>query len=61
LGYSDFVPEVEEAFAAHQKSLKEREKRSFKLENTGMTEEELLKSQEELFKAARLRMQQQQE
>lgn len=61
LGYSDYLPEVNEANLQHQTICKYREKRAFKsLERSGMTEEELLKSQEELFKAARLRLQQSQ-
>lgn len=33
----------------YSSNLKEREKKSFKLKDTGMTEEEMIKSQEALF------------
>ncbi len=56
LGFESFVPLVQETLEEHSKSLKDRERKSFKLENSGLTPEELLKSQEELFARARERM-----
>jgi hypothetical protein len=56
--YTAPVSAVQEEFL---KSCKENPKKSFKLEDLGMSHEELLKSQEELFMRARMNMQQQQQ
>ena len=61
LGYADFVDQVVSEQTLHTKEQKEREsKRSAasKFGDTGMTQEELAKQQEELFKAAREKYQQ---
>ncbi|PVV02668.1 hypothetical protein BB560_002874 [Smittium megazygosporum] len=55
LGFESYIKEVKEAYSSHrQQLLKERMKRGTKLENSGMTEEELLASQEALFAKARM-------
>ena len=59
LGFEDYIDRVKEAFQEHSKSVKDREKKTFRLENSGLTPEELLKSQEELFARARQRFAQQ--
>lgn len=43
----------------HKELLKGKEKRNNKFQNSGLTEEELLKQQEELFKKSRDRLQSQ--
>ncbi|KAJ3216532.1 negative cofactor 2 transcription regulator complex subunit ncb2 [Dinochytrium kinnereticum] len=53
LGFDEYVAEVTEVYEEHAKQLKDREKRSSKLEDSGIPEEELLKQQEELFARAR--------
>lgn len=59
LGFGEYVSEVEGAHQEHQMQSKEKEKtRSVsKFEESGMTEEELLKQQEELFAQARQKLQ----
>ncbi|RYP77524.1 hypothetical protein DL771_001097 [Monosporascus sp. 5C6A] len=55
LGFSDYVPAVLEAAAAHKETQKVREKRGNKFEESGMSIEELQRLQEEQFAAARER------
>ncbi|KAI8895790.1 histone-fold-containing protein [Globomyces pollinis-pini] len=56
LGFEDYVPEMEELLTDHQKSLKDREKRSARMDNSGMTQEELIQFQEQMFAKAKERM-----
>ncbi|KAL2913702.1 negative cofactor 2 transcription regulator complex subunit ncb2 [Polyrhizophydium stewartii] len=56
LGFEEYISEIEGVQTEHQKSLKDREKRSTRLEDLGMSTEELLKNQEALFAKARERM-----
>lgn len=58
LGFESYIPAVLESLGEHNKAAKDREKKSFRLEDSGLTPEELLKSQEELFARARQRLQQ---
>ncbi len=61
LGFESFITNVEGALNEHKESVKgTKEKRNSKLENSGLTQEELEKQQEELFAKARARMEQQQ-
>lgn len=53
LGYSNYVADVQAAYQEHKSQAKDREKKTSKLDTSGMTEEELLKQQEELFERAR--------
>lgn len=54
LGFTGYVEEVGAAYEEAQSQAKEKEKvRGNKLERSGLTEEELLKQQEELFESAR--------
>ena len=56
LGFEDFVSAVSEEAELFQKSSKETARKPFRLENSGLSAEELLKSQEELFAKAREKM-----
>ncbi|PPQ77768.1 hypothetical protein CVT25_011203 [Psilocybe cyanescens] len=55
LGFTTFAPEVESVLKDHKQQQKDREKKVSKFEQSGMTEEELLAAQEELFAASRAR------
>ncbi|PAV20687.1 histone-fold-containing [Pyrrhoderma noxium] len=55
LGFEDFTTEVEDVLKDHKKLVKDREKKVSKLEQSGLTEEELLAQQEALFAASRKR------
>ncbi|KAI4519134.1 histone-fold-containing protein [Schizophyllum commune] len=57
LGFDSFTAEVEDVLKDHKQAQKEREKKVSKFENSGMTEEELLAAQEELFAASRAKFQ----
>ncbi|KAJ3224648.1 negative cofactor 2 transcription regulator complex subunit ncb2 [Clydaea vesicula] len=59
LGFEEYLEEVQEVNLEHSQQQKEREKRNAKMKDSGMSNEELLKSQEELFAQAKLRLQQQ--
>ncbi|KAJ1836500.1 negative cofactor 2 transcription regulator complex subunit ncb2 [Coemansia sp. RSA 2711] len=60
LGFEKYVTEVQEAYAEHRKQqTKDRGRKSTKLSQLGMSEEELLRSQELLFAQARMRYQNQ--
>ncbi|KAK4619907.1 NCT transcriptional regulatory complex subunit B [Fulvia fulva] len=52
LGYPDFVPELEKVAAEFKTQQAHRERKQTKIEQSGMSHEELLKAQEELFKSA---------
>ncbi|KAF9534409.1 histone-fold-containing protein [Crepidotus variabilis] len=52
LGFTSFGPEVENVLKDHKQQQKDREKKVSKLEQSGLTEEELLRAQEELFAAS---------
>ncbi|KAF8332815.1 histone-fold-containing protein [Cantharellus anzutake] len=55
LGFEKYIEETEEVLKDHKQQVKEREKKGSKWEQTGLTEEELLEQQEQLFAAARAR------
>ncbi|KAJ2000313.1 negative cofactor 2 transcription regulator complex subunit ncb2 [Coemansia thaxteri] len=60
LGFGKYVTEVQEAYDEHRKQqTKDRGRKSTKLSQLGMSEEELQRSQELLFAQARLRFQSQ--
>ncbi|KAJ1918105.1 negative cofactor 2 transcription regulator complex subunit ncb2 [Mycoemilia scoparia] len=62
LGFEKYIEEVKEAYEEHQKQQKkDRSKKNAKNNNSGMSDEELRKAQEELFKQARQQFQQQQQ
>ncbi|KAG0172088.1 negative cofactor 2 transcription regulator complex subunit ncb2 [Apophysomyces sp. BC1034] len=61
LGFEDYVEEVDEVFKEHKKQQKDRDKKSTRLENTGISEEELLRQQELLFAQSRLKFEAQQQ
>ncbi|KAJ2235646.1 negative cofactor 2 transcription regulator complex subunit ncb2 [Coemansia sp. IMI 203386] len=60
LGFEKYVTEVKEAYSEHrQQQIKDRGRKSTKLNQLGMSEEELQRSQELLFAQARMRLQNQ--
>ncbi|KAI9875282.1 MAG: hypothetical protein M1830_008660 [Pleopsidium flavum] len=52
LGFDEYVQEVLDVASEHKEQLKTREKKQSKLEQSGLSEEELLKQQQELFRSA---------
>ncbi|KAK4054498.1 negative cofactor 2 transcription regulator complex subunit ncb2 [Microbotryomycetes sp. JL201] len=57
LGFEAFVEEVQSVFSEHKELAKdERQQKKKKQSGSGMTQEELLKAQEELFAASRAKM-----
>ncbi|KAI9599242.1 histone-fold-containing protein [Syncephalis fuscata] len=56
LGFETYLNEVQEACEEHRQHQKVRERKSSKLTKSGMSEEELLRMQQELFSQARQRM-----
>ncbi|CEP16424.1 hypothetical protein [Parasitella parasitica] len=61
LGFEEYVEEVDDVFKEHKKQQKDRDKKSTRLENTGISEEELLRQQELLFAQSRLKFEAQQQ
>jgi len=57
LGFDSFTAEVEDVLKDHKQQQKDREKKVSKFEQSGLTEEELLAKQEELFAASRAKFQ----
>ncbi|KAH8106250.1 histone-fold-containing protein [Cristinia sonorae] len=57
LGFETFTAEVEDVLKDHKQQVKEREKKVGKLEQSGLSEEELARQQEELFAASRAKFQ----
>ena len=53
LGFSDYIPEVEEVFSEYKTQASNRKRSSKKLDKLGVSEEELLRQQQALFAAAR--------
>ena len=57
LGFDSYIEDVEAEYRDHQASSKNKDRtKSSKLEASGLSEEELLRQQEELFEKARQRM-----
>lgn len=52
LDFGDYVPAILEVAQDYKKQQQNREKKQTKIEQSGMTEEELIRAQEELFKSA---------
>ncbi|RHZ45232.1 uncharacterized protein CDV56_104078 [Aspergillus thermomutatus] len=52
LGFGDYIPDVLAVAEEHKEQLKSREKKQSKMEQSGLTEEELLRQQQELFRSA---------
>ncbi|KAI7907841.1 histone-fold-containing protein [Cokeromyces recurvatus] len=61
LGFEEYVEEVDEVFKEHKKQQKDRDRKSTRLENTGISEEELLRQQELLFAQSRIKYEAQQQ
>ncbi|TEB35436.1 histone-fold-containing protein [Coprinellus micaceus] len=57
LGFDAFTSDVEDVLKDHKAQQKDRDKKVSKLEQSGLTEEELLAKQEELFAASRAKFQ----
>lgn len=57
LGFSAYVEPINKVLSEHKETLKGREKKNNKFQNSGLSEEELLRQQEELFAKLRLRFQ----
>ncbi|KAJ6509999.1 histone-fold-containing protein [Mycena vitilis] len=57
LGFDSFTTEVEDVLKEHKQQQKDREKKVSKFEQSGLTPEELLAAQEELFAASRAKFQ----
>ncbi|KAI9803135.1 MAG: hypothetical protein M1833_001206 [Piccolia ochrophora] len=55
LGFQEYVQEVLDIANEHKEQLKTREKKQSKMEQSGLSEAELLRQQEELFGAAKLK------
>ncbi|PWN53952.1 histone-fold-containing protein [Violaceomyces palustris] len=55
LGFEKFVDEVKDVLKDHKQQQKEREKKTSRMEQSGMTEEELQRQQELLFAASKAR------
>ncbi|TFK56065.1 histone-fold-containing protein [Heliocybe sulcata] len=58
LGFESMLAEVEDVLKDHKQLQKDREKKVSKFEQSGLTEEELLAKQQELFAASRARFEQ---
>jgi len=56
LGFESYVDEVEEVLKDHKQQVRDREKKTSKFEQSGLTEEELAQKQQELFDQARDRL-----
>ncbi|KAJ5726800.1 Histone-fold [Penicillium malachiteum] len=52
LGFGDYISEVLAVAEEHREQLKSREKKQSKMEQSGLSEEELLRQQQELFRSA---------
>ncbi|KAF2396197.1 putative CBF/NF-Y family transcription factor [Trichodelitschia bisporula] len=52
LGYPDYIPEIMKVAHEHKTQQVTREKKQSKIEKSGLTEEELIRQQEELFRSA---------
>ncbi|KAI8368933.1 histone-fold-containing protein [Choanephora cucurbitarum] len=61
LGFEDYMEEVDEVFKEHKKQQKDRDRKSTRLENRGISEEELLRQQELLFAQSRIKFEAQQQ
>ncbi|KAH3670467.1 hypothetical protein OGAPHI_000982 [Ogataea philodendri] len=59
LGFVDYLPVLEKCLSEFKETNKVKERKNSKFQNSGLSEEELLRQQEELFRASRNRLQQQ--
>lgn len=57
LGFQGYIDEIHQVISDHKKQQRTREKKQSKLETSGMSQEELLRQQEELLSKARERYQ----
>lgn len=56
LGFHNYLQVINKVLEEHKELIKGKEKKNNKFQNSGFTEEELLKQQEELFKKSRERL-----
>lgn len=59
LGFSEYVEHIQKVLDQHREIQKGRERKGNKFQNSGMSEEELLRQQKELFRQSRSRLQSQ--
>lgn len=57
LGFHNYLDIINKVLSEHKELLKGKEKKNNKFLNSGLSEEELLRQQEELFKKSRARLQ----
>lgn len=57
LGFHNYLEIINKVLEEHKELLKGKEKKNNKFQNSGLSEEELLRQQEELFKKSRARLQ----
>lgn len=57
LGFHNYLDIINKVLEEHKELLKGKEKKNNKFQNSGLSEEELLRQQEELFKKSRARLQ----
>lgn len=58
LEYHEFIPYLEQILVEHKETQRIKERRDAKFKKSGLSEEELLRQQEELFRQSRTRFQQ---
>ncbi|ODV91200.1 hypothetical protein CANCADRAFT_2916 [Tortispora caseinolytica NRRL Y-17796] len=56
LGFAEYVDSMDEVIEEHKEIVKIRERKNTKFQESGLTEEELLRKQEELFGLARSKL-----
>ncbi|PWW73576.1 histone-fold-containing protein [Tuber magnatum] len=59
LGFEEYIEQIQEVAQEHKEHQRSREKKQTKLEQSGLSQEELLRQQEELFGNARAKFNQQ--
>ncbi|PUU80304.1 histone-fold-containing protein [Choiromyces venosus 120613-1] len=59
LGFEEYIEQIQEVAQEHKEHQRSREKKQTKLEQSGLSQEELLRQQEELFGNARAKFHQQ--
>ncbi|KAK0538826.1 negative cofactor 2 transcription regulator complex subunit ncb2 [Tilletia horrida] len=55
LGFEVFIKDVQDVLQDHKKLVKDRERKSTRMESSGLSQEELIRQQEELFAASKAR------
>ncbi|KAL9940271.1 hypothetical protein V8E36_000976 [Tilletia maclaganii] len=55
LGFESFIKHVQDVQQEHKKLVKDRERKNTRMESSGLSQEELIRRQEELFAASKAR------